>query len=166
MKSIQVSLEERSYSIQIGSGILKELGSIVQGVAPSSRYFFILDEAIESTHGKNAMGSFSQETDAYVLQSIETNKTVQSIQDIWSSMISYGCDRDTPLIAVGGGLVGDVGTISYGSSKAALMFSTKTMATELGIMNIRVNAIAPSITKTDMSDQMEEKIRNKLIPRL
>ena len=30
-------------------------------------------------------------------------------------------------------------------------------------MNIRVNAIAPSITKTDMSDQMEEKIRNKLI---
>ena len=30
-------------------------------------------------------------------------------------------------------------------------------------MNIRMNAIAPSITKTDMSDQMEEKIRNKLI---
>ena len=43
------------------------------------------------------------------------------------------------------------------------MFSTKTMATELGVMNIRMNAIAPSITKTDMSDQMEEKIRNKLI---
>ena len=43
------------------------------------------------------------------------------------------------------------------------MFSTKTMATELGVMNIRMNAIAPSITKTDMSDQMEEKIRNKLL---
>ena len=37
------------------------------------------------------------------------------------------------------------------------------MATELGEMNIRVNAIAPSITKTDMFDQMEEKARNKLI---
>ena len=43
------------------------------------------------------------------------------------------------------------------------MFSTKTVATELGVMNIRMNAIAPSITKTDMSDQMEENIRNKLI---
>ena len=59
------------------------------------------------------------------------------------------------------GFIGNAGMTSYGSSKAALMFSTKTMATELGVMNIRVNAIAPSITKTDMSDQMEEKIRNK-----
>ena len=59
------------------------------------------------------------------------------------------------------GFIGNAGMTSYGSSKAALMFSTKTMATELGVMNIRVNAIAPSITKTDMSDQMEENIRNK-----
>ena len=43
------------------------------------------------------------------------------------------------------------------------MFATKTMATELGVMNIRVNAIAPSVTKTDMFDQMEKKARDKLI---
>lgn len=61
------------------------------------------------------------------------------------------------------GLIGDAGMTSYGSSKAALMYATKTMATELGAMNIRVNAIAPSITKTDMFDQMEEKARDKLI---
>lgn len=66
-------------------------------------------------------------------------------------------------IASTAGLIGDAGMTSYGSSKAALMLATKTMATELGEMNIRVNAIAPSITKTDMFDQMEEKARNKLI---
>jgi len=66
-------------------------------------------------------------------------------------------------IASTAGLIGGAGMTSYGSSKAALMFATKTMATELGVMNIRVNAIAPSITKTDMFDQMEEKARNKLI---
>ena len=60
-------------------------------------------------------------------------------------------------------LVGDFGMTSYGSSKAALIFATKTMATELGAMNIRVNAIAPSITKTDMFDQMDDEQRNKLI---
>ena len=61
------------------------------------------------------------------------------------------------------GFIGNAGMTSYGSSKAALMFSTKTMATELGVINIRVNAIAPSITDTDMSDQMDEKILNKHI---
>jgi 3-oxoacyl-[acyl-carrier protein] reductase len=66
-------------------------------------------------------------------------------------------------IASTAGLIGDAGMTSYGSSKAALMFATKTLATELGEMNIRVNAIAPSITKTDMFDQMEAKARNKLI---
>ncbi len=66
-------------------------------------------------------------------------------------------------IASTAGLIGDAGTTSYGSSKAALMFATKTMANELGVMNIRVNAIAPSITKTDMFDQMDENSRSKLI---
>lgn len=66
-------------------------------------------------------------------------------------------------IASTAGIIGDAGTVSYGSSKASLMFATKTMATELGEKNIRVNAIAPSITKTDMFDQMDEKARNKLI---
>ncbi len=52
---------------------------------------------------------------------------------------------------------------SYGSSKAALIFTTKTMAAELGESNIRVNAIAPSVTRTDMYDQMDEKARTRLI---
>ena len=61
------------------------------------------------------------------------------------------------------GLFGDVGMLSYGSSKAAFIFATKTMASELGQYNIRVNAIAPSVTKTEMFDQMEESARTKLI---
>ena len=64
-------------------------------------------------------------------------------------------------IASTAGIIGAAGTTSYGSSKAALIFATKTMATELGVMNIRVNALAPSLTKTDMFDQMEEKARKK-----
>lgn len=66
-------------------------------------------------------------------------------------------------IASTSGLTGDIGTLSYGSSKAALIFATKAIATELGEMNIRVNAIAPSITQTDMYHQMEEKARNKIL---
>jgi 3-oxoacyl-[acyl-carrier protein] reductase len=61
------------------------------------------------------------------------------------------------------GLFGDAGMLSYGSSKAAFIFATKTMASELGQYNIRVNTIAPSVTKTEMFDQMEENARTKLI---
>jgi 3-oxoacyl-[acyl-carrier protein] reductase len=61
------------------------------------------------------------------------------------------------------GIIGDIGNISYGSSKAALNFATKTIASELGRYNIRVNAIAPSITETDMFFQMSESAREKLI---
>jgi 3-oxoacyl-[acyl-carrier protein] reductase len=42
-------------------------------------------------------------------------------------------------------------------------FATKTLAAELGQYNIRVNAIAPSVTNTYMFNQMDEKARNKMI---
>lgn len=66
-------------------------------------------------------------------------------------------------IASTAGLIGDAGTTAYGSSKAALMYATRAMATELGQFNIRVNAIAPNVTRTDMYEQMDEKARERLI---
>ena len=61
------------------------------------------------------------------------------------------------------GLNGDTGTASYGSSKAALMYLTGVMARELGHLGIRVNAVAPTITETDMFDAMSEDSRKRLI---
>lgn len=51
------------------------------------------------------------------------------------------------------------GRFAYGSSKAAVISSTKTMAYELGASNIRVNSIAPGITDTDMArESMTEAV--------
>jgi 3-oxoacyl-[acyl-carrier protein] reductase len=61
------------------------------------------------------------------------------------------------------GIIGNTGTLSYGSSKAAFMYATKSMAAELGPANIRVNAIAPGITKTEMFEQLDGKERTKQI---
>ena len=55
------------------------------------------------------------------------------------------------------GLLADAGTLAYGCSKAALIHGTKIMAAELGAFGIRVNCIAPSVTETDMAQQMDEK---------
>lgn len=61
------------------------------------------------------------------------------------------------------GLNGDTGTSAYGSSKAALMYLTAAMARELGPQGIRVNAVAPTVTETDMFSQMNEASRDALI---
>jgi 3-oxoacyl-[acyl-carrier protein] reductase len=61
------------------------------------------------------------------------------------------------------GLNGDSGTFAYGASKAALMFATQVMARELGALGIRVNAVAPTVTSTDMADQMTPESLNAMI---
>jgi 3-oxoacyl-[acyl-carrier protein] reductase len=59
--------------------------------------------------------------------------------------------------------VADAGTLAYGSSKAALARATQSMATELGAAGVRVNAIAPGLTKTDMYEQMDPAARDDLL---
>ena len=59
--------------------------------------------------------------------------------------------------------IADPGTLAYGSSKSAFTRATQSMACELGASNIRVNAIAPGVTKTDMFEQMAIGSRDKLI---
>ncbi len=59
--------------------------------------------------------------------------------------------------------VADAGTLAYGSSKAALARATQSMATELGASGVRVNAIAPGLTTTDMYEQMDPAAREDLL---
>ena len=52
---------------------------------------------------------------------------------------------------------GDLGFCSYASSKAALIGFTRNLSRELGKQNIRVNAIAPGLTDTDMGRANDTK---------
>ena len=59
--------------------------------------------------------------------------------------------------------VAEAGTLAYGSSKAALARATQSLATELGAAGVRVNAIAPGLTQTDMYEQMDPAARVALL---
>jgi 3-oxoacyl-[acyl-carrier protein] reductase len=112
-----------------------------------------------------ASGAYFQMTPIADLErmiKINFTSQIQFTQGISRYMARY---KSGSIINLGStaGIFGDAGMLSYGSSKAALIFATKTMATELGQHNIRVNVIAPSVTKTEMYYQMEENARNKLI---
>ncbi|HNV72454.1 MAG TPA: SDR family oxidoreductase, partial [Candidatus Ozemobacteraceae bacterium] len=56
------------------------------------------------------------------------------------------------------GVYGNIGQTNYAATKAGLIGMTKTMAKELGMKNIRVNAVAPGFIMTDMTAKMPEKV--------
>ena len=61
---------------------------------------------------------------------------------------------------------GNAGQISYGSSKAALIGATKTLASELGDHGIRVNAVAPGVVTTDMTASIPAESFARLCSRI
>ena len=55
--------------------------------------------------------------------------------------------------------------VSYGCSKAAVIYLTKTLAQEFAPYGIRVNALAPSMVKTRMQEQMGEEANQEIMRR-
>lgn len=55
--------------------------------------------------------------------------------------------------------------VSYGCSKAAVIYLTKTLAQEFAPYGIRVNALAPSMVKTRMQEQMGEEANEEIMRR-
>lgn len=53
------------------------------------------------------------------------------------------------------GVMGNAGQANYSAAKAGLIGFTKSLAKELGLRNIRVNAIAPGFIKTDMTKGLD-----------
>lgn len=63
------------------------------------------------------------------------------------------------------GIIPQRGSLSYGSSKSALMFATKIISKELAPYRIRVNAVAPGVVLSKMGDMMDKRIRKKMVKR-
>lgn len=59
------------------------------------------------------------------------------------------------------GQMGNAGQVPYVSSKAGLIGLTKAMAREVASRNITVNAIAPGFIETDMTDALDEKLKEE-----
>lgn len=68
-------------------------------------------------------------------------------------------------IASVGGIETNPGYLAYGSSKAAIIWATQSIAKELGVYNIRVNAVAPGLTDTEMGRYKTEEELKKTIER-
>ena len=61
------------------------------------------------------------------------------------------------------GIIGNAGQANYSASKAGIIALTKTTAKELASRNINVNAIAPGFIQTEMTVQLPEDIKQKML---
>jgi len=99
----------------------------------------------------------------FMMTSIETMRQVfqvnffgpiQFTQFVVKLMIrNKSTEKNIINIASTAGLDANPGKLTYGSSKSAVIIATKTLAQELSNFNIRVNAIAPSMTRTPMLEK-------------
>ncbi len=156
---------ESKFNITINAVVLDL--SDEQSVKDSIKQIFVISKKIDIlvNNAGVASGAFFQMTPISELRKIfEINffSQIAFSQGIAKIMIrnKYGSIINLSSTAA---FIADPGTLAYGSSKSAFTRATQSMATELGIFNIRVNAIAPSVTKTDMFKQMSPGAIEKLI---
>ncbi len=61
------------------------------------------------------------------------------------------------------GLKGNAGQVNYAASKSGMIGLTKSVAQEVGSRNIRCNAIAPGFIATEMTDKLDENIKEAML---
>jgi 3-dehydroquinate synthase len=109
-QNVEVNLGERSYRIDIGTEVLGEIGARLRQYAPLTHAVVITDENVE-TYGRQAQHSIEQlevRTDLCCVPPGEPSKSVAEAQRLWQWLLAVGTDRQSVVLAVGGGVVGDL----------------------------------------------------------
>jgi 3-dehydroquinate synthase len=114
LETLQVDLKERSYPIKFGAGNLKYLGEAMAALRPLQqvkRVFVITDERVGPLYGDIVLESLKQtdfEPFYYQLPDGEEYKTLESANKLYTAAIEKGLDRQSAVVALGGGVVGDL----------------------------------------------------------
>ncbi len=115
-RTVPVDLGARSYQIEIGSGALSFAGEIfaawpglnaLQGL----RMLLIADEALLQSHAKTLQDSLSGRVDEIQLATVpsgEASKSWGQTQKLYDALVEMSADRRTVVVAVGGGVTGDL----------------------------------------------------------
>lgn len=97
------------YPITVERGALGRLGEIVRAAAPAHRYAIITDSNVGPLYGSAAAESFGDERiHTLTIRAGEIHKTRETWALLTDELMALGCARDTTVIALGGGVVGDI----------------------------------------------------------
>jgi 3-dehydroquinate synthase len=107
----KVNLGERSYNIYIDSGLLSDLGQYLRKVAPANKAVMITDETVYRLHGKKAEESLRKngyQVIGYIIEPGDRSKSLEMASEIYNVLYEASVERSHPMVALGGGVVGDL----------------------------------------------------------
>lgn len=110
MQTLTVGLAERSYPIHIGSGLLSKL-ELILPLLPHKRVAIVSNTTVAPLY-LTKLTSLLETGGVSVVQIIlpdgEQYKNTETLALIYDALLSNRCERNTPLIALGGGVIGDM----------------------------------------------------------
>src|SRR6185369_1484040 len=108
---VEVALQNRSYSIRIGRGLMGRLGPDCRRLKLGLRCALITDRNVGSLFAKTAGESLRASGFDPVLITLpagESAKNLQRVQECYDQLAAYRLERRSFIVALGGGVVGDV----------------------------------------------------------
>lgn len=108
METLNVSLGARSYPIYIGSGILRNAELLTRHIQGKSA-MVVSNETVAPLYLDKVIPHLAQlKTGTVTLPDGEVYKNLTELNQIYTQLLQEHCDRKTTLIALGGGVVGDM----------------------------------------------------------
>ena len=110
MARIRVALGERSYEIEVGTGLIADAARYRPHLA-GRKAALVTNAVVAPLYLKSvaeALRSAGAEVIEVVLPDGEEHKTWQTLNLVFDGLVSAHCDRHTTIVALGGGVVGDI----------------------------------------------------------
>ncbi|MFQ5826637.1 MAG: 3-dehydroquinate synthase [Dehalococcoidia bacterium] len=107
----EVATATQRYPIFVGWGWLEHLGEQMGRTHPSGTAILISDETVFSLYGERAMKSLTEAglaARSFVVPPGEATKTLDTASHIYDFLVEQRAERDDVIIALGGGMVGDL----------------------------------------------------------
>ena len=111
MQRISIDLDDRSYEILIGSGIRTRVGEFLKTILQPSRIIIITHPFMKKLYGKDVVESFIAQgwkTDTIEVPEGESSKNLIQAERLYDRLLEFNCDRKSVLVALGGGVIGDL----------------------------------------------------------
>ena len=111
MNVIPIELGERSYDIEIESDSLSRVGVSLASLGDASRVVLITDDNVEPLYGEvvsNSIVDRGLDLDVAVIPAGEESKSIEVAYELWNQLLNLKVDRRSIVVALGGGVVGDL----------------------------------------------------------
>ena len=108
---LHMELGERGYDILIGSGLLDQAGVLISPVLRSKRAFVVTDDQVGPVYLDRLLAALDAAEishDHTMVTHGEHTKDFAHLEALLESMLDARCERSTMIIALGGGVVGDL----------------------------------------------------------